>query len=132
MESEKKLPIQETEVEAVSRTEEDTTGDGQVDTISFDVNGDGRADVIVMDVNGDGTTDAEIVYLTAEEEAADQENWEDELAELEDEDLNEFADELDDEVEDEYAAEKLIIAIIHLLERSESKESAIEKLKTLL
>ena len=72
---EKKLPIQEYDIDAVSRTEEDTTGDGKVDTVSFDVNGDGKADVIVMDFDGDGVPDAEVVYRI-EDDSADRKEME--------------------------------------------------------
>ena len=72
---EKKLPIQEYDIDAVSRTEEDTTGDGKVDTVSFDVNGDGKADVIAMDFDGDGVPDAEVVYRI-EDDSADRKEME--------------------------------------------------------
>ena len=72
---EKKLPIQEYDIDAVSRTEEDTTGDGKVDTVSFDVNGDGKANVIVMDFDGDGVPDAEVVYRI-EDDSADRKEME--------------------------------------------------------
>ena len=72
---EKKLPIQEYDIDAVLRTEEDTTGDGKVDTVSFDVNGDGKADVIVMDFDGDGVPDAEVVYRI-EDDSADRKEME--------------------------------------------------------
>ena len=72
---EKKLPIQEYDIDAVTRTEEDTTGDGKVDTVSFDVNGDGKADVIVMDFDGDGVPDAEVVYRI-EDDSADRKEME--------------------------------------------------------
>ena len=72
---EKKLPIQEYDIDAVTRTEEDTTGDGKVDTVSFEVNGDGKADVIVMDFDGDGVPDAEVVYRI-EDDSADRKEME--------------------------------------------------------
>ena len=91
---EKKLPIQEYDIDAVSRTEEDTTGDGKVDTVSFDVNGDGKADVIVMDFDGDGVPDAEVVYRI-EDDSADRKEMEllEKLGEEEEDAVEEDAEE---------------------------------------
>ena len=109
---EKKLPIQEYDIDAVSRTEEDTTGDGKVDTVSFDVNGDGKADVIVMDFDGDGVPDAEVVYRIEDDSAdrkemellekmSEEETGEEEISQEEDpgEDAEEEAGEEDAEEE---------------------------------
>ena len=95
---EKKLPIQEYDIDAVSRTEEDTTGDGKVDTVSFDVNGDGKADVIVMDFDGDGVPDAEVVYRI-EDDSADRKEME--LLEKLSEEEAVSEEEEDEEEEDE-------------------------------
>ena len=87
---EKKLPIQEYDIDAVSRTEEDTTGDGKVDTVSFDV----KADVIVMDFDGDGVPDAEVVYRI-EDDSADRKEMEllEKLSEEEEDAVEEDAEE---------------------------------------
>lgn len=98
---EKKLPIQEYDIDAVSRTEEDTTGDGKVDTVSFDVNGDGKADVIVMDFDGDGVPDAEVVYRI-EDDSADRKEMEllEKMSEEEEPDGEEISEEEDSGEED--------------------------------
>ena len=92
---EKKLPIQEYDIDAVSRTEEDTTGDGKADTVSFDVNGDGKADVIVMDFDGDGVPDAEVVYRI-EDDSADRKEME-LLEKLSEEDEDAVEEDAEDE-----------------------------------
>ena len=102
---EKKLPIQEYDIDAVSRTEEDTTGDGKVDTVSFDVNGDGKADVIVMDFDGDGVPDAEVVYRI-EDDSADRKEMELLEKMSQEEEVSEEEDPGEEDTEEENAGDE--------------------------
>ena len=105
---EKKLPIQEYDIDAVTRTEEDTTGDGKVDTVSFDVNGDGKADVIVMDFDGDGVPDAEVVYRI-EDDSADRKEMELLEKMSQEEEVSEEEDPGEEDAEQEDAEEEAVV-----------------------